>query len=114
MAEMGEGSVYADHIGSVPKPTKKTWLEKANLLPTVQAALRCVLAVVVASLAQAPPLLPILFALFTCEGVNIYSNFQVEVLPEKIMRIVDSVFSYATDASADVEVTVAYEESSGV
>ena len=83
MAEMGEGSVYADHIGSVPKPTKKTWLEKANLLPTVQAALRCVLAVVVASLAQAPPLLPILFALFTCEGVNIYSNFQVEVLPEK-------------------------------
>ncbi len=31
--------VNNDPLGSIPKPHKKTRLEKANLLPTVQAAL---------------------------------------------------------------------------
>ena len=31
--------VNNDPLGSIPKPNKKTWLEKANLLPTFQAAL---------------------------------------------------------------------------
>ena len=32
--------VNADPLGSIPKPTKKAGVEKAKLLPTVQAALR--------------------------------------------------------------------------
>ncbi len=31
--------VKADPQGSIPKPNKKTWLKKANLMPTIQAAI---------------------------------------------------------------------------
>ena len=42
-----------------------------------------------------------------CEGENIL-NLQIEGLPEIFLPISDSVFPYATDASADAEVAVAY------
>jgi len=62
--------VYADpqKQGSIPKPKKKTWQERANLLPTVQAVLRRILAV---AAYQAPPLLLIPFAPVICEEDNI-------------------------------------------
>ena len=99
--------VNADPQGSIPKPNKKTGQEKASLLPTVQAALSRFLAVAAASNQQAPPLPPISFAPVTCEGENI-PNLLVEGLPENFLPIFDPVFPYATDASADAEVTVAY------
>ncbi len=73
--------VNNDPRGSIPKPNKKSWQEKANLLPTFQAALRRFLAVATTSAAHAPPMLPILFALVTYEGDTI-RNLQVEGLPE--------------------------------
>jgi hypothetical protein len=48
-----------DPQGFIPKPNKKTWLEKANLLPTVEAALRRFLAEAIAFAAPAPPLFTI-------------------------------------------------------
>jgi hypothetical protein len=98
----------ADPLGSIPKTNKKTEQEKAILLPTVQAALSRFLAVAAASTPQAPPLPSISFAPVTCEEENI-PNFIVEGGPENFLPIFDPVFPYATDASADAEVTVAYE-----
>jgi len=99
--------VNADPQGSIPKPNKETWQEKANLLPTVQAALRRLLAVAVASAPQAPPLPPIPLAHVFCEGEYIL-NLQVEGLPECFMPISDPLLPYATNASADDEVLVVY------
>ena len=65
------------------------------------------LAVAVAFTPQAPPMPPISFAPVTCEGENI-PIFLVEGLPEIFLPIFDPVFPYATDASVDAEVTVAY------
>jgi hypothetical protein len=100
--------VNADPQGSVPKPNKKTGQEKASQLPTVQAAFGRYLAAAAASNPQAPPLPPISFVPVTCEGETI-PNLLVEGGPEIFLPIFDSVFPYATDASADAEVTVAYE-----
>jgi hypothetical protein len=99
--------VNADPQGSIPKPKKKTGQEKANLLPTVQAALQRFLAVAVASAPQAPPMPPIPVAPVICEGEYIL-NLQIEGLPENFMPISDPVLPSATDASADAEVPVAY------
>ena len=99
--------VNNDLVGSIPKPNKKDRQEKANLLPTVQAAIGRFLAVAAASTPQAPPLPPIHFAPVTGEGENI-PNLQVEGLREHFLLVLDPVFPYATDASADAEVTVAY------
>ncbi len=61
--------VNSDPLGSIPnKRNKKTWLEKANLLPSVQAAFARFLAVAIASNPQAVPLTPIPFAPMTCES----------------------------------------------
>jgi hypothetical protein len=100
--------VNNDPLGSTPRPNKKEGQEKASLLPTVQAALGRFLAVAAASTPQAPPLPPIPFAPVTCEGETI-PNLLVEGGPENFLPIFDSLFSYATDASADAEVPVAYE-----
>ena len=100
--------VNSDPLGSTPSPNKKEGQEKASLLPTVQAALGRFLAVRAASTPQAPPLPPIPFAPVTCEGETI-PNLLVEGGPENFLPIFYSVFPYATDASADAEVTVAYE-----
>ena len=100
--------VNANPQGSIPKPNKKTGQEKARLLPTVQAALSRFLAVAAASTPQAPPLPPISFAPRTCE-VETIPTVLVEGGPENFLPILYSVFPYATDASADAEVTVAYE-----
>ena len=83
--------VNADPIGSIPEPINKTRVEKAKLLPVVQAALRRFFVVAVAFAAQDPSLLPIPFAPMTCEGENI-SNYQVEGLPENFLPIFDPVF----------------------
>ena len=96
--------VNDDPEGSIPKPNKKAGQEKANLPPTVQAVIRRFLAV---AAVQAPPLLLIIFAPVICEGDKI-PNFQIEGLPEIYLPIFDQLFPYATDASADAEVTVAY------
>ena len=96
--------INSDPLGSIPRPNKKEGQEKANLLPTVQAALRRHLAV---AAVQAPPLLLITFATVICEG-NKIQNFQIEGLPKIYLPISDQLFPYATDASADAEVTVAY------
>ncbi len=96
--------VNDDPRGSIPKPNKKARQEKANLLPTVQAVLLRFLAV---AAVQAPPLLLIIFAPVICGGDKI-PNFQIEGLPEIYLPISDQLFPYATDASADAEVTVAY------
>ncbi len=100
----------ADSRVTIPKPNKKTGLEKANLLPTIQAVIGRFLAVAVASAAQAPPLLPIPLAPVICEGENI-TNLQVEGLHELFWPVFDPVLPYMTDASADAEETVAYGES---
>jgi hypothetical protein len=100
--------VNADPQGSIPKPNKKTMQEKASLLPTVQAAFSRFLAVAAASTPQAPPLPPISFVPVTCEGETI-PNLLVEGGPENFLPIFDSVFPYATYASVDAEVIVAYE-----
>ena len=71
---------------------------------TVQAAFGRYLAV---AAVPAPSLLPIIEVPVICEGENIL-NLQFEGLPEIFLPISDSVFPYATDASADAEVTVAY------
>ena len=60
--------------GPFRSQTKKTRLEKANLMPTVQAAIGRFLAVAVAFATQAPPLLPIPKAPLNCEGENIENN----------------------------------------
>ena len=73
--------VNSDPLGSIPKPNKKTGLEKANLLPSVQAAFGRFLAVAAASAPQAPPLTPIPSAPVICEGEYI-PNLQIEGLPE--------------------------------
>jgi hypothetical protein len=99
--------VNIDPLGSIPKPNKKTWLEKASLLPSVQAVLGRVLAVAAAYVLQAPPLPPIPFAHVICEGEHI-TNLQVEGLPEFFLPISDPLLPYATDALTDDEVTVAY------
>ncbi len=82
--------VNADPQGSIPKPNKKTGQEKANLLPTVQAALGRFLAVAVASVPQAPPLPPVSVDPVIYEGQYI-TNLQVEGLPENFMPISDPV-----------------------
>ena len=69
--------VNADLLGSIPKPSKKTGLEKANLLPTVQAALGRYIAV---ATDPAPSLLPILEVPVIFEVKNIL-NLQIEGLP---------------------------------
>ena len=102
--------VNADPLGSIPKPNKKTGLEKANLFPTVQAAFGRFLAVAATSAPQAPPLTPIPFAPVTCEGENI-PNLQVEGLPEIFLPVFDPVLTFATDAILDVEVAVPYAKS---
>ena len=96
--------VNSDPLGSVPKPNKKLGLEKANLLPTVQAAFARFLAVAAVS---APSLLPIPEVPVTCEGENIL-NLQIEGLHDFFLPISDPVFPYATNASADAEGTDAY------
>ncbi len=96
--------VNDDPQGSIPKPNKKAGQEKANMLSTVQAVLRRFLAV---AAVQAPPLLLIIFATVICKG-NKIRNFQIEGLPEIYLPISDQLFPYATDASADAEVTIAY------
>ena len=75
--------VNADPQASIPKPNKKTWQEKASLLPTVQAALRRHLAV---AAVQSTALLQILEAPLICEGESTL-NMQIEGLPEKFMPI---------------------------
>ena len=69
--------VNTDPQASIPKPNKKIWQEKANLLPTVQADIRRHLAV---AAVQAAPLLQILKAPLICEGESIL-NMQIEGLP---------------------------------
>jgi hypothetical protein len=73
-------------------------------MPTVQAALRHYLA---AAVVQATPLLQILEAQLICEGENIL-NLQIDGLRGIVITISDPGFPYATDASADVEVSAAY------
>jgi hypothetical protein len=99
--------VNSDPLGSIPKPNKKTGLEKANFLPTIQAAFGRFLAVAATSAPQAPPLTPIPFVHVICEGEYI-PNLQVEGRPEFFLPISDPVLQYATDAPTDVVVTVAY------
>ena len=99
--------VNNDSLGSLPKPNKKTRLEKVNLLPTVQAALGRFLAVAASSVPQAPPLPLIPFAPVIYEGEYIY-DLQVEGLLEFFLPISDHVLPYATDVPTDVEFTVAY------
>ena len=99
--------VNSDPLGSIPKPNKKTGLEKANLLPTVQTAFGQFLAVAAAFAPQPPPLTSIPFAHVICEGEYI-PNLQVEGLPEFFLPISDRVLQYATNAQTDVVVTVAY------
>jgi hypothetical protein len=96
--------VNADPQASIPKPNKKSGLEKANIMPIVQAAFGRYLAVATVS---TPSLLPITEVPVICEGENIL-NLQIEGLPKKILPIFDPAFPYAGDASADVEVIVAY------
>ena len=98
----------ANPQGFIPKPNKKTWQEKASLLRVDQAAFSHFFAVAASSTPQAPPLPPISFVPVTCERGKI-SNLLVEGGPEIVLPIFDSVFPYATDASAYVEVAVAYE-----
>ncbi len=64
--------------------------------------------VAAASTPQAPPLPPISFVPVTCEGETI-PNLLDEGDPENFLPIFDSLFPYATVASANAEVTVAYE-----
>ena len=60
--------VNVDPLGSNPKPNKKTWLEKASLLPAVIAALgRFSGSSSIATPAEAPPLFPIPKAPLNCE-----------------------------------------------
>ena len=96
--------VNIDPLGSTPRPNKKEGQEKANLLPTVQAALWLFFAVAAVS---APSLLPIPVTHVIYEGENI-TYLQIEGQPKKFLPISDPVSPYATDASADAEVTVAY------
>jgi len=70
--------VNADSQASIPKPKHKTWQEKANLLPTVQATIRRYLDV---ATVQATPLLQIPEAPLIYEGENII-NLQSEGLLE--------------------------------
>jgi len=99
--------VNSDPLGSIPRPNKKEGQEKANLMSTVQAALRHFSAVAAASTPQAPPLPPIPFTPATCEGETI-PNLQVEGGREMFLPVFAPVFSYATNASADDEAIVAY------
>ena len=67
--------VNADPQGSILKPDKKTRLEKANMLPAIIAALgRFSGSNIIATLEEAPPLLPIPEAPLNCEGENIENN----------------------------------------
>jgi len=67
--------VNEDPQGSIPKPNKKTWLEKASLLPAVIAALGSFIgSSSIATPAEAPPLLPIPEALLNYEGENKENN----------------------------------------
>jgi hypothetical protein len=99
--------INANPQGSIPKPNKKTWLEKANLLPIVQAALRRFLAVAATSAPEAPPLIPAPFASIICKG-EIITNLKIDGLLEFFLPFSDPVFPYATNASTDAEVTIAY------
>ena len=101
-------TVNANPFGSTPMPNKKIGQEKAILLPTVQAALSRFITVAAASTPQASLLPPISFALVTCEG-EIIPKLLVEGLLDFFLPIFDPVFQYATDASADTYVIVAYE-----
>ena len=91
--------------GSIPKPNKKTGLEKASLLPAVIAALgRFSGSINIATPAEAPPLLPIPEAPLNCEGENIENN-QSDMPGDFDLPIFDPVFPYAPDAVEDDEMT---------
>jgi hypothetical protein len=96
--------VNNDPLGSISKPKKKTWQEKANLMPIIQAAFRRYLAVAAVS---APSMLPNPVVLVIYEGENII-NSQIEGQTELLLPISDPVFPYVTHALADAEVIVAY------
>ena len=104
MYELHALLVNADPQGFIPKPNKKGGQEKANLLPTVLAALRRFLAVAAASTEQAPSLLPILFDPVICEGDNI-SNLQFERSQEHFRPIFDPfpTHSFSSNASLPQE-----------
>ena len=88
--------------------TRKQGKRKPACCQLSKPFLAVFLAVAAASAPQAPPLPPIFSAPVTCE-VETISNLLVEGGPEFVLPIFDSVFPYATDASADAEVPVAYE-----
>ena len=91
----------ADPQGSIPKPNRKTWLEKASLLPTVIAAIgRFSGSSSIATPEEAPPLLPIPEAPLNCEGENIENN-QSYIPGDFYLPIFESVFPYAPDAVED-------------
>jgi hypothetical protein len=92
--------VNADPQGSIPKPNKQIWQEKANLLGRF-------FAVATTFASQAPPLPSIPFAPTICEKVYM-ACLQVQGLPKIVMSISDLVLPYATDASENAEVNFAY------
>jgi hypothetical protein len=97
--------VNANPQGSIPKPNKKTGLEKACLLLEVIAALGCFTdSSSIATPAEAPPLLPIPEAPLNCEGENTENN-QSDIPGDYDLPIFESVFPFAPDAVEDVEMT---------
>jgi hypothetical protein len=97
-----------DPLGSNPKPNKKIGLEKANLLPTVIAALgRFSGSRSIATPAEAPPVVPIPEAPLNCEGENTV-NYQSDMPADFDLPIFDPVFPYAPDAVEDAKMIGAY------
>ena len=94
----------ADPQGSIPKPSKKTRHEKVNLMPIVQATIGRFFS---DSNVLAPSLRPIPEVPSISEGEHLF-NLQFEGPPENSLPISDPVFPYATDASADTKVNVAF------
>ena len=78
-------------------------------MPSVEAAIGRFYAV---KAVLAPSLLPIPVVPVIYEG-EIIINLHIEGQPKLFMSIYDPVFPYVTDASADVEVTVAYDLEGG-
>ena len=98
----------ADPQGSIPKLNKKTWLEKASLLPEVMAGLgRFSGSSSIATPAEAPTLLPNPKALVNCEGENTENN-QSDMPEDFYLHIFDPVFQDVQDAVEDAEMTSAY------
>jgi hypothetical protein len=70
-------ALLVNNRGYIARPNKKTGLEKANLLPNVQAAFGSFSAIAATFTVEVSPLLPITFAPVICEGENI-TNLKFE------------------------------------